>query len=157
MRLKIITDYSLKKQAPKNALSGLAELGLTQCGNARSIMASPTQDELSNLGNTINTSGPEYAPVISLDGTALFYTSRRLWNDASNAEMTDPATNYFLEDIYMSTLDETAGWLDSKLLSFCKPDQNEASVSVSIDERRVYVYNDESGGGDILLLAICTR
>ena len=27
----------------------------------------------------------------------------------------------------------------------CKPNLNEATVSVSIDERRVYTYNDKSG------------
>jgi outer membrane protein OmpA-like peptidoglycan-associated protein len=139
----------LEKAGTKHALTPLAELGLQQCEVARKLISNPTQDGLANLGMGINTKGPEYAPAISLDGSALFFTSRRLWPDSSNYAMIDPSTNFYLEDIYVSTLGDDEKWSPSKILAFCKPDQNEASVSVSIDERRVYVYNDASGGGDI--------
>jgi hypothetical protein len=39
--------------------------------------------------------------------------------------------------------------LQSKTLDFCDPEQYEASISVSPDERKIYVYQDITGAGDI--------
>lgn len=133
----------------KNALSPYAELGISQCQVAKELLTNPSDDILVNLGDSINSTSPEYAPVISLDGTSLFFTSRRLWKDSSNLDIIDPATNSFLEDIFVSFINEQDEWSSPKILDFCQPDQNEATVSVSIDERKIYVYNDASGNGDI--------
>jgi outer membrane protein OmpA-like peptidoglycan-associated protein len=46
-------------------------------------------------------------------------------------------------------LAENDGWNSPSRMDMCKPQFNEASVSVSIDERRVYTYNDKKGQGDI--------
>jgi outer membrane protein OmpA-like peptidoglycan-associated protein/tetratricopeptide (TPR) repeat protein len=133
----------------KNALSSFAELGLLQCEVAKELMNNPSDDILLNLGDSVNSPKPEYAPVISLDGTSLFFTSRRLWKDSSNIDLIDPATNNYLEDIFVSFTNDQDEWVGPKMLEFCIPEQNEATVSVSIDERKIYVYNDASGNGDI--------
>lgn len=133
----------------KNALYPWAEHGLTQVAVAEKEMRSPKNYELKNLGSTINTEYPEYAPVISLDGTALFFTSRRLWADSLNFRMKDPTTNFYWEDIYVSYKDFDDAWMEPIMLEFCRPNQNEATVSVSADERKIYVYNDVAGNGDI--------
>lgn len=148
---KAVDHYQkfLELAGKKNILSSYAELGLIQCEVAEELMNNPSDDKLSNIGDSINTSGPEYAPIVSLDGTSLFFTSRRLWKDEENEGMIDPATNNYLEDIFVSFQDENGKWKSPEILDFCKPNQNEATVSVSIDERKVYVYNDESGNGDI--------
>jgi outer membrane protein OmpA-like peptidoglycan-associated protein len=57
--------------------------------------------------------------------------------------------NHYSEDIYQASLAENDGWNSPSRMDMCKPQFNEASVSVSIDERRVYTYNDKKGQGDI--------
>lgn len=133
----------------KNVLRAFADLKLEQCEVAKELMTKPTHDKLKNIGSNINTEGPEYSAVIAIDGSALYFTSRRFWTDSIYTNLIDPATDNYLEDIYMSFLDYDEEWTESFILDFCRHDQNEATVSVSIDERRIYVYNDLTGNGDI--------
>ncbi len=139
----------LEIASKKNVLYPWAQLGITQSDVAEKEMGSPKNYELKNVGAQVNTKSPEYAPVISLDGSALFFTSRRLWSDSSNFAMKDPTTNFYWEDIYVSYRDFDDEWTSPIMLEFCEPDQNEATVSVSSDERKIYVYNDASGNGDV--------
>jgi outer membrane protein OmpA-like peptidoglycan-associated protein len=57
--------------------------------------------------------------------------------------------NHYSEDIYQASLADNDAWNSPSRMDMCKPQFNEASVSVSIDERRVYTYNDKKGQGDI--------
>ncbi len=49
----------------------------------------------------------------------------------------------------MSYADFEGEWTSPEKLAFCEGRYNEATISVSSDERRIYVYEDASGGGDI--------
>lgn len=139
----------LNSAPKKTELVNFAKLNLTQVENAVSMMANPRNYTVNNIGGTINSSAPEYTPVISLDGSAIYFTSRKLWPDNSNLEMKDPKSNMFLEDIYMSYKDKEGEWIKPQVMEFCIPDKNEATVAVSVDERRIYVYKDDTGNGDI--------
>lgn len=139
----------LNSAPKKTELVNYAKLNLIQVSNAVATMANPKNYTVNNMGSTINSASPEYTPVISLDGSALYFTSRKLWPDKSNLEMKDPKTNMYLEDIYMSYKDKEGKWMKPQIMEFCLPDKNEATVAVSVDERRIYVYKDDTGNGDI--------
>jgi len=126
-----------------------AQRGITQCNVASSLMAEPMDVTIENLGDSINTIYADFSSNISLDGRSLYYTSRRPWADGASNGFKDPLLNHFPEDIYQAGLSENNEWLSPTRVDFCKPNFNEASVSVSIDERRVYTYNDKKGRGDI--------
>jgi len=136
--------------APKKAaLKSFAELGLQQGETAGKTVNKSSSVTVRNMGSAINTSAPEYSAAISIDGSALYFTSRRLWEDSSNAEYIDPRTDTYLEDIYVSYKDFDGEWEIPVRLEASTPSQNQATISVSSDERRIYIYNDESGNGDI--------
>ena len=80
---------------------------------------------------------------------ALYFTSRREWENKESDNMIDTRYNLRPEDIFISFLDSTDNWGTPERMEFCKPELNEASVAVSADERRVYIYKDATGGGDI--------
>ncbi|MCH2225654.1 MAG: hypothetical protein MK066_12860, partial [Crocinitomicaceae bacterium] len=42
-----------------------------------------------------------------------------------------------------------SSWTTPIRLEFCKPRQNEATIAVSSDERKLYLYEDSTGNGDI--------
>lgn len=138
-------------QAPKKTdLTASAQLGLDQLVNAKRSMEFPKKNvTVINLGNVINTSAPEYSPVISFDGSAIYFTSRRAWPEGQNEDSKDPRYDFYPEDIYVSYKDFDDAWMEPTRLEFCKADQNEASISVSQDERRIYVYQDIVNNGDI--------
>ena len=127
-----------------------AQLSLAQCEVAKECLKYPKNYEIINLGSVINQSTPEYSPVVSLDGQSIYFTSRRLRSDSSNAEIKEPQTNLYLEDVYVSYKnDETNQFETPELLDFCLPERNEATVAVSSDERNIYIYKDDKGNGDI--------
>lgn len=127
----------------------LAMLKISQCENAKKAIAAPINVALKNLGKSVNTNYPDYSPVISLDGSALYFTSRRPWENNSTESFRDPAINQYPEDVYVSYLDYDSSWTEAMKLDFCLPKRNEATIAVSSDERRVYLYEDSTGSGDI--------
>jgi tetratricopeptide (TPR) repeat protein len=139
----------LSKSLASSELYDYTKLLLKQCDVAERELEIERNYEMINLGNTINTAYPEYAPAISLDGQTLFFTTRKLRADESNKDHRDPITNMYTEDIYFSTKNEDSTWTEPQLLDFCLPERNEATVSVSSDERRIYIYMDSKGNGDI--------
>lgn len=142
-------ELYISKAPKKAALKGFSELGLAQIENSKTTINKSESVKVRNIGAAINTAAPEYSPAVSLDGSALYFTSRRLWDDSSNAEYIDPRTDTYLEDIYVSYKDFDGQWEEPILLDFSSPSQNEATISVSSDERRLYIYSDQTGNGDI--------
>lgn len=128
----------------------VAKMNLKQCNIARYAMNNPKDIYLKNIGPAINTADPEYSPVISLDGGSLYFTSRRAWPNGETDNMRDPAINQYPEDIYVSYLNfDDSTWSKPEKLDFCQPRRNEATIAISSDERKVYVYMDSTGFGDI--------
>lgn len=141
-------DLFLQNCKRKHMNYDLAVLGISQCQVARKLMANPENYVITNMGTTINSSNPEYSPVITIDGTAIFFTSKRLRPDSTNAGYISLENGQHYEDIYVSYRKYDGNWENPKYLEFCKPKSNDASVSVSPDGQTVFVYQD-LGGGDI--------
>jgi outer membrane protein OmpA-like peptidoglycan-associated protein/tetratricopeptide (TPR) repeat protein len=139
----------IDESSGKSELIPKAKIRLLQCDVAKELIASPKTATVTNVGSNVNTVYPEYAPVISLDGTSLYFTSRRQWADQSTDDYRDPQLNQYPEDIYLSTKDINGDWSKPERLSFCEGRLNEASVSISADERMIYTYEDRTGSGDI--------
>lgn len=119
--------------------------------NAKTMLASADKGvRITNLGATINTAAEEYSPVLSLDEAVMYFTSRRLRPDSSNANSLMPETAEYYEDVYITFLNDDNTWSKPKLMNFSTElETNEATVSVSADGTEVYVYVDTEGGGDL--------
>lgn len=139
----------IDESAGKSELIPKAKLRLVQCDVAKELISKPKSATVKNIGDVVNTVYPDYSPVISLDGTSLYFTSRRQWEDQSTDDYRDAQLNQFPEDIYVSYLDENEKWSKPSRLNFCEGRLNEASVTVSSDERMIYTYEDRTGNGDI--------
>lgn len=139
----------IEESNPKSALVEKAKLRLLQCDVAKDLIENPSSAKVANIGGVVNTVYPEYSPVISLDGTSLYFTSRRQWEDQSTDDYRDPLLNQYPEDIYVSHKILGQDWNKPSRLSFCEGNVNEATVTVSSDERRIYTYEDRTGNGDI--------
>lgn len=139
----------IEEAKKKDPLVEDAKLQLEQCAVAKKLIENPVDFDVKNVGPVVNSSSADYSPVVSLDGSAIYYTSRRLRKDSSNYGITEPGTSVYLEDIYVSYKDYDDNWTEPRLMDFCKPENNEATVAVSIDERRIYAYMDATGNGDI--------
>ncbi len=139
----------IASSAKKSELIAVAEMNIKQCDVAQHEMNNPKEVKVNNLGKNVNTSMAEYAPAVSLDGGSIYFTSRRPWEDGSTEQFRDPKLYNYPEDVYVSYLDENNQWIAPEKLGFCDGELNEATISVSGDEKRIYIYQDYSGGGDI--------
>jgi tetratricopeptide (TPR) repeat protein len=134
---------------PKSELLPKAKLKIIQCNLAKQLIPNPINAQVKNLGKAINQNVPDYSPMISWDGTALYYTSRRQWKTQETDAYKDPMFNHYPEDIYVAYTLDGMEWNEPERLEFCDPKLNEATVYVSKDEKKIYTYNDSEGNGDI--------
>lgn len=132
----------------KHFLYPKADLGREQVNHARMIMKNPVEFEIQNLGETINSIYPDYAPVISVDENALFFTSARLRKDSSNYGITDRVTGYYLDDIYVSYKNRKGEWQEPERLSLGM-DSPIATINVSVDGQTLYIYQADGQDGNI--------
>ena len=148
---KAVENYKkfLDNTTNESELIPEAKKRIVQCGVAKKLIANPSADIVKNLGETINTSFADYSSNISIDGEALYFTSRRPWEDKSSENFRDPMLNHLSDDIYQANVKIDQSWNSPYRLSLNRPQSNESTVSVSIDERKIYLYNDKNGIGDI--------
>lgn len=115
------------------------------CIVARELIANPVKIRMADSKN-INTAFSEYGPVISLDKRKLFFTSKKLRSDSSNALFNDESDERNFEDVYVSE-NVNGQWQQPSLLPFCLPDENEHALAISPDGNILYVSKDNEGFG----------
>ncbi len=144
-----MTHYSsLKDKIGKNHyLFNELEHYTKQCTYAKEAMAKPVNIEVQNIGNTINTIYPEYSPVLSLDESTIYFTSRRLRKDSTNYFIKDVSDGLYFEDIYVSNNYDGA-WTEPELLNI-NTEGHEATINISIDGQTLYIYKDDNGNGNL--------
>ncbi|MFN3916191.1 MAG: hypothetical protein ACK4K0_00500 [Flavobacteriales bacterium] len=137
----------LAEVSKKHILYPKAELEIIMCNNAKIEMASPKRFIIKNIGPEINGPYADFSPVITLDQSALFFTSRRLRADSVNINVFSPQDGGFFEDVYVSYKSrETGKWGEPILLDFSSPRRNEATIGVSGDGQMLFIYQDVQGG-----------
>ncbi|MCB0763996.1 MAG: PD40 domain-containing protein, partial [Flavobacteriales bacterium] len=134
----------------KHALRENAKRGIEQTANARELQAAPLDYQVSNAGPVINNDHPDFSPVLSVDGNALFYTSRRIRPDSSNASVIDPIAGIPYENIYVSYKDREGNWQQPEMLNINPAGAGHlASVNVAADGQTLFIYRDDGGDGNI--------
>ena len=121
---------------------------IAMCNQAKYQLANPQNYLITNIGNVVNNDANDYSPIVSLDESALFFTSRRVRSDSSNKFIRDLDTGEYKEDIYVSYKDSKGEWTAPELLNI-NTDEHAASISVSPDGQTLYIYYDEGGNGQI--------
>lgn len=139
----------LDEADPKHDLRDQAMRGKEQTANARVLQASPVEYLISNVGQTINWAGPDFSPVLSVDGNALFYTSRRVRPDSSNSSVIDPIAGQPYENVYVSYKDREGTWQKPEVLNINPAVGHLATINVAADGQTLFVYRDDGGDGNI--------
>lgn len=140
----------------KHTLQPIAALSLAQVSVAKKMIADPKSFTISNVGNQINSAYDEYSPVVTLDESTMFFTSRRLRKDSTNKGFFSYEDGKLYEDVYVSYKDlKTGEWMEPEILGEIsrdrKPETNEATISVSGDGQLLFVYKSSEGNGDIFV------
>lgn len=111
--------------------------------NAKILVSAPMNSVITNMGDSINSSFPDYSPVLSADENTIIFTSRR--PGSTGGDKTDE--DQFYEDIFVSYRKPDSTWSTPVSIS---PNINsvshEASVGLTADAQTLLIYKDGNGG-----------
>jgi tetratricopeptide (TPR) repeat protein len=133
----------------KHQLYAKAERQIEMCEEAKRQVAAPKEYIITNVGPVINGEFNDFSPVLSIDESSMFFTSRRLRPDSTNSQIIDPETNEYKEDVYVSFKDAENQWTVPELLNL-NSDEHDATISVAPDGQMLFIYRDSLGDGRIL-------
>ncbi len=136
-----------EKISKKHFLYNEVDHHIKQCQYAKEAVAKPVNIEVVNLGKSINTEFADYSPVMSLDESTIYFTSRRLRKDSSNYFIKDVNDGMHYEDIYVSH-NYDGSWTEPELLSI-NSEGHEATINVSVDGQTLFIYKDDNGNGNL--------
>lgn len=138
-----------KKLGKKHVRFGEVQRELDMANEAKTQMANPRSYIITNVGPVINKETNDFSPVLSLDESTMFFTSRRLRADTSNSVIRDIDTGELKEDVYVSFKNEDGVWIDPEILNL-NTDEHDATISVSPDGQTLFIYRDNYGDGQVL-------
>jgi hypothetical protein len=133
----------------KHILYKSAVRQIEMCENAKTLMASPVEIKITNLGPKINSAYSEHSPVLSLDENEIFFTSRRLRADSMNMSFKNIVDGEYYEDVYVSYKNKKGEWGEPELLDFNSVNAHHATIDLSADYTTLFIYHDAGGNGDL--------
>lgn len=142
-----------KALGKKHMMYADATRELEMCQEAKTQMANPRNYIITNVGPVVNGETNEYSPVLSLDESTMFFTSRRLRADTSNSNLRDLDTGEYKEDVFVSFKNEEGVWTEPEVLNLNTND-HDATISVSPDGQKLFIYRDKLGDGQVLESAL---
>lgn len=115
---------------------------ITECKTARELVKDPAKVKITNLGEHINTRSRDFAPVISVDGEVLYFTSNR---EGNRGEINEEDGCPF-SDIY-STCYENESWIPAFAIdSSINSPGHEAAIAISADGSEMLIYREDNNG-----------
>ncbi|MFT4523952.1 MAG: tetratricopeptide (TPR) repeat protein [Bacteroidia bacterium] len=118
---------------------------IEMCKNGSLIAQQPISAEVTRLGDNINSIYDEYSPVIDASETTMIFTSRR---PNSTGRYVAEDEKYF-EDIYVSMKKDGEWQSPVSIGDNINTEGHEATISLSADGQRLFIYRDDFGDGNI--------
>ncbi len=144
----------LKETASKNhKLVSAIDYALATNVEAKKQMESPREYKIKNLGTTVNSKFADFSPVVTFNENSMFFTSRRLRPDSTNANIKDFVTDKYRDDIYVVFKNKNGDWVIPELLNL-NSDDHDATISVSPDGNTLFIYKDSLGDGQVMSSAL---
>jgi len=122
---------------------------ITMCETAKAVINNPLSIKIENLGKNVNSKYSDYSPVIAYSKNnepTLIFTSRR---EGSTGGKLDQEGRYF-EDIYITYKNQYNDWIPAiKIGSKINTNTHEATISISHDGNKLFIYKNDNGDGNI--------
>jgi len=132
---------------------------IDQCNTAKTLLASPINAKVENMGPIINSEYDDQSPAISADGMRLIFNTRR--PETTNSPKDIEGDNKYFQDIYYSDFDTlTKKWREADAVpGAINTDAHDACTSISADGKQIYIYKNDlkdpqSRGGDVYMSKI---
>jgi hypothetical protein len=117
------------------------------CKYGKELIKDPKKVVITNLGEGVNSSYPDFSPVVSLDEQTLIFTTRR---KGGYSETKEPNGMYF-EDIFTADFVNEKWGAARTIGSNINTGDHEATVNLSADGLKLLIYRDNNGNGNLFL------
>ena len=117
---------------------------LYECQNGKEFVANPVDVQITSVSKIVNSTYPDFAPVISADEKVMIFTSRR---PGSTGGLLDETGQYY-EDIYICKKVNGQWGAPQNIGTNINTDGHDASIALSADGSELFIYKDD-GAGDI--------
>jgi outer membrane protein OmpA-like peptidoglycan-associated protein len=123
------------------------ERWIDMCMDAKSLISSPVQVDIQNLGSKVNSAKAEHTPVISADESVIIFNSNRKGSIGGMMNIfgqPDTVYGHYFDDIYVS-ININDNWLKPvKIGAGLNTPQHDDVVSISPDGQTLFIYRSDS-------------
>lgn len=121
---------------------------IKECRYAQQQIKKPVRVFVDNIGTTLNSPYPDYAPLINADETQIFFTSLR---PGAVTEELDTYSGMSFEDVYLASKDSLVDtlWTVFNVGMPVNTAGHDASAGLSSDESTLFVYRGAKREGEI--------
>ncbi|MEG1951083.1 MAG: OmpA family protein [Bacteroidales bacterium] len=123
---------------------------IKECNYAKNQMQKPARVFVDNLGVSVNTPYPDYAPLLNADELTMYFTSIR---PGAVGDRLDYQTGLCFEDAYMAQLDSLTDtiWETVNMGKPVNTEGHDATAGLSLDGQKIYIYRGVKRNGDIYI------
>lgn len=149
---KAIAEYQLFKKGldPKKKeqipLIDDVNKKIAECNYGKEYVKNPVRVFIDNIGDKVNSTYPDYGPVISADESVMYFTSRR--NTTTGGAVDENYDEYF-EDIFVTYKFNEEWGIPSNIGPPINTIGHDATVNLSPDGQTMFTYRDDKGYGNI--------
>ncbi len=116
---------------------------IQECELGKELTNKPSRVFIDNIGDVINSSNPDYNPIVNADESVMMFISRR---DNTTGGGTDPLDFVYYEDIYISNNDNGTWGTPENPGKPLNSDFNDAVVGISPDGQTLLIFKGTNGG-----------
>lgn len=159
---KALNEFSAykSKATPAELKENSPEVNISQCNNAKRMMASPVNVKIENLGDHVNSKYDDKGPAITADGRKLFFNTRR--PETTDAPVDVEGDGKYFEEIYYTGWDTVKmQWIPAEEIpgQINQTGAHTACTGISPDGKQIFIYkndmtNPEARGGDIFVAKV---
>lgn len=137
--MEALDHFSAYREVTDNTFA--ADQHIMQCAIGIEYINNPKDVKISNL-RELNSDNQDYAPLVTADGNALIFTSRR--EGSTGGEMA--YDNNFYEDIYIAHRKDKQWLAPEKINGQVNTNYHECGAAISPDGTQLFIYMDEGDG-----------
>lgn len=132
--IKNYTEYNKLESRDKDSV--FVEMLISKSVFAKQMIKAPLNMKINNMGSTINSTYPDYVPLLSADGATLIFTSRR----SNSTDGLKDLNGEYMEDIYISYKKGNEWTTPVSISKNINTDMHDACVALSPDGQQLIVY-----------------
>ena len=149
---KAINKYNAYKatltrtQLARDGWTKIIDRKNAQCLVGIELKENPVNVDIVKLSDVVNSKYPSYNPIVNADETKMIFTSRR----GTDYEIKKKVDQYdFVENVYITTNVKGEWTAPVNPGEPLNGDYHVASVGLSPDGQKIFIYKGDVGGGDI--------